>query len=84
MANSTREPGQEIHKQSNRLTQELSEAGAEDTLFETLLSFLLVSLCSRGQLRDTTLDYRLVLPSVSCATHYSSPPNHWQQYRPIH
>ena len=31
-----------------------------------------------------TLNYRWVLPSVSSSTHYSSRPNHWQLYRPIH
>jgi hypothetical protein len=50
--NSTRESKQEIHKVIAypiiALTEELSGAGTADTLFEPLLSFLLVSLSPNG------------------------------------
>jgi hypothetical protein len=62
LTNSTRESKQEIHKviayPRIALTEKLSGAEAADTLFETLLSFLLVSLSPKVQLRDSPLNYR--------------------------
>jgi len=81
LTNSTRESKQVIAYPRIALTEELSRARAADTTFKALPSFLLVSL---SQLRDSTLNYWWMLPLMSSATHYSSPPNQWQLHRPNH